>query len=207
MKKVKQNKSMKRDLEFLFEIGTLRRLKRVWTQFLNPDAANNAEHLFRVAWIALTIAKKEKVNDHEKILKLALVHDIPETRTGDLHYLSRQYATRNEFLAMEDIFEETVHKDEMMELFKEYEERKSIESKIVKDADNIDCELELAEMKDTGYSLGKIWSKSRKEHLYPKLYTKTAKELYNAIAVANPHDWHLLSKRNRFAGGDWKNKK
>ena len=137
---------------------------------------------------------------------MALAHDIAETRTGDVHYLSRQYTKRNEENAMSDILKDTILEHEMVELSKEYEERKTIESKIVKDADNLDVEFELAELRWMGHSLGSVWTKNREKLVYPHLYTKTAKELWKGIAKANPHDWHLLSPRNRFRGGDWKRK-
>ncbi|MFA6294929.1 MAG: HD domain-containing protein [Candidatus Paceibacterota bacterium] len=200
------NKALKRNTELLFEIGTMRHLDRVWRQFLNPDTANCAEHIFRVAWIAMTLAKLEKKGDHGKILKMALVHDLTETRTGDVHYLSRQYTKRSEIQAVEDMFEETVHSDEMIALFKEYEERKCIEAQIVKDADNLDVELELAEMRAKGFSLGHLWVKNRKDNVYPKLFTASAKKLWDNIGKTDPHDWHYYSKMNRHNGGDWKKK-
>src|SRR6185369_12794021 len=101
---------------------------------------------FRVAWIALTLAKHEGVEDNEKILKLALMHDIAESRTGDVNYLTRQYTKRDEIKAFKDLSFGTIHESEISELSKEYEERKSIESKIVKDADTLDVELELREL-------------------------------------------------------------
>lgn len=193
-----------RDIEFLFEVGAMRHIDRVWKQFMGPDVANCAEHIFRVAWIAFTIAKREGTGNHEKILKMAFAHDIAESRAGDVHYLSRQYTKRDEGTAIRDIFEGTVHEDEMVELIDEYEKRESIEAKIVKDADNIDVELELRELRGRGHSLGAVWMNSRTKHVYPKLYTKTARRFWKIIASAEPHNWHLNSSKNRFKSGDWK---
>lgn len=198
--------NIKRDIELLFEVGAFRFIDRAWKQFLNPDVANNAEHTFRTLWIALTIAKYEKNVDTGKLLKMALVHDIPESRCGDAHYLSRQYVEQDEMMAIEDVFEKTIYGSDMKELMVEYKERQSIESKIVKDADNIDVELELKELEFKGHSLGKIWEKGRQERVYPSLYTKTARLLWDEIKNSNPHNWHLNSNNNRFRGGDWKKK-
>jgi len=197
---------LKRDIETLFEISTFRYLDRVWKQFFNPDVANCAEHTFRVMWIALTLARYESNVNHEKIIKMAMIHDLPELRTGDVHYLSRQYTERKESEAMRDIFKDSVHEQEMNELFGEYEKRQSLESKIVKDADNLDIELELMEMKTKGYSLGSLWTTDRKKLIYPKLHTKSAKIFWDKIHLANPHDLHNKSPKNRFHAGDWKNK-
>ncbi len=193
----------KRDLEFLYEVGSLRHMPRLWKRFLTPDFKNNTEHTFRVAWIALMIANIEGTGNHEKILKLALLHDLPESRSTDVDYLSRQYVERNEDLAARDVFETTSLEEEFLELWHEYSERKSIEAKIVKDADNLDVDMELQEQETRGFKLKKFWSKQRDTAVYKKLYTKTAKRLAKLINKSNPHDWHL-NGRNRFNAGDWK---
>ncbi len=73
-----------RDVEFFYEIGQLRLINRMWRRFFQSETSNVAEHTLRVIWIALAIAKKENVRDEEKIMKMALVHDIAESRTGRL---------------------------------------------------------------------------------------------------------------------------
>jgi putative hydrolase of HD superfamily len=198
--------SIKRDIELLFEIGCFRFISRTWTRFLNVDGfQNNTEHSFRVAWIALMLAKHEKQGNHEKILKMALVHDLPESRTGDVDYLSRQYTERNEALAAADMFGDTSLQEEILALLHEYEERKSIESRLVKDADNLDVELELQEQRRRGHALKDLWGKTRKQSVYPKLFTKAAQHFWREIEKADRHDWHV-NTRNRFRGGDWKRK-
>ncbi|MEK7162482.1 MAG: HD domain-containing protein [Patescibacteria group bacterium] len=200
-------KVIKRDIELLFEISAFRHLDRVWRHFLNPDVANNSEHSFSVVWIALTLAKMEGVKNHEKILKMSLLHDLPESRCGDVHYLSRQYVIRKEDEAVKDIFKDTVHEKETLKLWREFEERKTPEAKIVKDADNLDVELELREQEYRGHSISKTLRPERNRLLHHRLFTKSAKILWKEIQKANPHDWHLKSPKNRFRGGDWKNKK
>ncbi len=193
---------MKRDLELLYEIGCLRRQQRSWSQFLYPDAASNTDHTFRVMWTALTLAKYEKVINTEKVLKMALVHDVPESRTGDTNYLSRQYVTENVEQAVEDIFGGTIVGPEFKKLWEEYEKRESIESKIVKDADTLDIDLELAEAIATGNPLGESFREHR-ELVSKMLFTESAKRLWKEIQNGDPHAWHLNS-RNRFNAGDWK---
>ncbi len=194
--------SMQRDLELLYEIGCLRFIQRSWHQFLNSHSANLADHHFRVVWIALLIAKHEGAGDHEKIMKMALVHDLGESRTGDLHYVSRQYSERNEDLAIDDIFHDTAIGEEIAAIWHEYEKKECIEAKIVKDADNLDVDLELQEMEAVGSTLKKSFEPTRKAVL-DRLYTETAKKLWHEIQGSNPHDWHLHA-RNRLNSGDWK---
>lgn len=199
---------MQNDIDLLFEIGTMRYVERTWKQFLSADFANNAEHSFRVAWIALMLAKMESKDqpiDTGKLLKIALLHDLAETRTGDVNYLSRQYTQRNDDLAVNDIFTETCL-DEMKELWAEYVERKTIEAKIVKDADNLDVDMELAEQASKGNTVKDEWQYMREGAVVKNFYTESAKHIWNEIQVTSPHRWHLKS-RNRFNAGDWKQDK
>lgn len=192
----------RRDLEFLYEIGCLRHIKRTWSRFLTPEFQNLAEHHLRVIWIAMIIAKHEGVKSIEKIVSLAMLHDVPESRTGDVDYLSRQYVKRNEDLGVKDIFAGTVFEKEFISLWKEYEKRDSIEANIVKDADTLDVDMEIQEQEVRGNKIGNSW-KNMRLTAAKKLYTKTAKEIWKAIQTSNPHDWHYKG-RNRFISGDLK---
>ncbi len=202
----KKTDTTKRDVELLFELGAFRFIERTWRQFFGVNVQNCAEHTFKVAWIATVLAKHEKDVDMEKLLRIALVHDISESRCGDVHYLSRQYVKRDEKLAMEDIFSGTSFGNEMKELIEEYEKRDSLESKIVKDADNLDVHLEIKEICSRGHTIGKTWKAHREQNVYPKLYTTSARKFWKAISKADPFSWHNDSPRNRFRGGDWKKK-
>ncbi len=195
--------SMHRDIEFLYEIGNLRFIQRQWKRFLNADFANLAEHHLRVAWLALIIAKYENAKDTDKILKMALVHDIAESRTGDVDYLSRQYTKRDEELGIKDILKDTELENEFLKIWREYEKRESIESKIVKDADTLDVDFELQEQKIRGAGLADALSQNREFVASNKIYTKTAKKMWDAVQNASPHDWHVKG-RNRRNAGDWK---
>lgn len=190
-------------MEFLYEIGTLRLIPRQWARFLNTGTANLAEHHFRVMWLALIIAKYEGVKNTEKVLKMALVHDIAESRTVDVDYLSRQYVERNEELGIKDMLKNTAIEKEFLELSQEYEERKSKEAQIVKDADNLDIDMEIREQLARGNSLAEEWKGFRSQVKRNNLYTKTAKKIWVGIYKSDPHDWHTKG-RNRIKAGDWK---
>ena len=77
---------------------------------------------------------------------MALVHDISEIRSVDTEYISRQYTTRHEEEAVRDTLGGTCLQDYYMALAEEVEARETIESKIVKDADTLDCDFEIREM-------------------------------------------------------------
>lgn len=184
---------MKRDLDFLFEVGALRRIPRMWVHFFGPGMANNAEHSFRVAWIALMLARKEKKGDIAKILMMALLHDVDEGRTGDLDRFMRKYVERDKRRAIGDILEGTLVEGELLTVWKEYEERKSIEAKIVKDADLLEADMELAEMASMGNEQAQKWLKDAKRQ-EPKWHTASAKKMAAEIRKADAARWYLNRK-------------
>lgn len=198
-----RTKKLNRDVQLLFEVGCLRFVQRTWRQFLNPDFENLAEHHLKVIWIAVILAKYEGIKNIEKVMKMALIHDLAESRTGDVNYLQKQYVKRFDQLGINDVLKETIIEKEFLDLWKGYEKQRSIESKIVKDADNLDVDFEIREQGARGMTIGEGWIKSRKSFVYRRLNTKTAKRLWKAIYSSNPHDWHYKG-RNRFNNGDWK---
>lgn len=193
----------KRDLEFLYEIGCLRFIKRAWSQFLGSNYANLAEHHLRVIWLAMTLAKMEKKKVNlENIIKMALVHDIAESRTGDVHYISRQYTKRDEEKAARDMLKDTILEKEMLSAWHEYEARATLESKLVKDADWLDVDFEIQEQKAIGAAHMKAWDENRST-MRKIFFTKSAKKLSKEIQKSNPLDWYK-NARNRFTEGDYK---
>lgn len=199
--------NLERDLDFLYEVGCLRHIQRTWKQFLNPDFQNLSEHILRVVWISLILAEYieeagQPVN-REKMMKMAIVHDLSESRSVDSNYISRQYVERFEAEAIKDTLENTSLLDEFVGLWHEYEERSSIEAQLVKDADTLDVDLELKEQEYRGLKLGDDTLEGRMYVAQEKLYTEVAREFFYAIQESNPNDWHAKGK-NRFTSGDWK---
>lgn len=183
-----------RDLEFLYEIGSLRNIPRAWIQHLATDCASTLEHTLRVVFIALLIARREGVNNEEKIIKMALVHDLAEARTADLAYVHKVYTTTDDARAARDLFAETAFPD-LEKILQEYEKRVSKEAKIVKDADNLDIDLELRELMERGNQVAKKKQPLRKFVRNKKLYTKTAKKLWDEIQKSDPASWHLSANK------------
>ena len=59
--------SLSRDLEFLYELGSLRNMQRGCRQHLGVDCANDLEHTMRVVFLALAIGRREGNIDENKI--------------------------------------------------------------------------------------------------------------------------------------------
>ncbi len=186
--------SYKRDIEFLFELGSLRNMDRGWKQHLGVDCANDMEHTLRVLWLALILARKHGGCDESMIIKMALTHDLCETRVSDHSYIQKVYVKADEEKALNDTLKGTSLEDfeQIQEL---YEARESIESKIVKDADNLDVELELKELIERGHQLPKRWQVFRQMIHDEKLHTKVAKDFWKDVQDADPADWHMNANK------------
>jgi putative hydrolase of HD superfamily len=189
-----------RDVHLLFELGALRHVDRTWRHFGGFPFANVAEHSFRVAWLAWVIATREG-GDTGKVVLMAMVHDTPETRTGDVNYLSRMYTTRHEQLAFDDQYAATSVGPQAASLWAEYEARETLEARIVKDADTLDCDFELREAAAAGSVMEERLAATRLA-AFNKLNTEAAREIYRALAGSDPHSWHV-NGRNRHTHGDW----
>lgn len=202
MRAMTQPTQLSRDIEFLYEMGTLRYATRTWNQFLNPNCQNLTEHTLRVIWIALILAKHEGITNTEKVMKMAICHDISESRSVDVNYISRQYADRHEDKAIADTLDGTALIEEFLPIWEEYERKDCPEAQVVKDADNLDVDLELKELEAMGNKLGKALSPTREKVAATKFYTATARQMWKDIQNSDPHTWHMTGK-NRLTTGDW----
>ncbi len=187
--------TVKRDIEFLYEVGSLRNVERGWRQHFAVTMTNNLEHSMRVAFLALIIARKEGVGNEEKILKMALIHDLAETRTSDHSYVQKVYVEADEKKAAHDLFTGTILENLKTDILHEYEARESIEAKIVKDADNLDIDLELKELEERGHLLPAKKMAFRKKIREEKLYTNTARKMWDEIVESDPASWHLTANK------------
>ncbi|MCL2094601.1 HD domain-containing protein [Candidatus Saccharibacteria bacterium] len=131
------------------------------------------------------------------------MHDITETRTGDVQSMSRMYTTRDEKLAITDQTTDITLSAELRALWHEYEARQTLASQIVKDADNLDCELECVESTARGETFGRKIQKNIRTTIRDRLFTDSAKTLYDAIQTGDPLDW-FVHGRGRHTHGDWK---
>lgn len=93
---------MENILKFLLQIGKLKTLRRtgwVLRDVKNPETV--AGHSFRLAILAWIFGKKKKFN-LEKLIKMALIHDIVEILAGDVtpydHLILKNPARRKEIL-------------------------------------------------------------------------------------------------------------
>lgn len=179
---------MKTLTNFLFEIGTLRKIARSHRQTLLTDdlSDNIASHSFRVSMIGLFLAQLEKV-DVKKVVIMCLTHDIAETRSGDQNWVHKKYLKVFEEEIIESQFSFLPKNSEVTKIAKEYCDRQTLEAKVAKDADLIDQLLLLKEYAWQGNLEAKQWLKN-KDH-EKMLFTKSAKKVAREISIQKPSDW------------------
>ncbi|MFW6324109.1 MAG: HD domain-containing protein [Desulfovibrionales bacterium] len=177
------NTSWKRLADFLFEVGMLRKTPRTGYQFLGSGAENVAEHSFRTAVIAYTLAKLEGA-DIQRTVFLALFHDLHEARTGDFNYVNKIYNTTDAEKALSDSLQGT-GLDEILDFHQELETAESQEAVLAQDADQIDLILNLKEELGLGNRYAATWMECAMERLRTKIGRRMAQE----IAKSDHTDW------------------
>ena len=136
-------------ISVLLELQRLKRLDRTgWVlRGLPPGAESVAAHSYGVALTAMLLADECAARgagvDAERVLRLALLHDLQETRTGDMprtvaQYYGAEARRRAERAAFDDVMRGTRAAEAYARLHEDYEERASTEAKLVKAADVID---------------------------------------------------------------------
>jgi putative hydrolase of HD superfamily len=199
-----KNEDDKKIANFLFEIGTMRKLPRIHQQvLLTQDLSDNiATHSYRVSLIAWFLAKMEKADPYKTVM-MALFHDAKEVRSGDHNYIHKKYVK---------IFEEEISKEQLgglpfsdlLDLDLEFEKRESRESIIVKDADLLDQILLLKEYVHQGNHEAELWLSGEKgaeggNVHYRNLKTESAKKLGKEILDGKVSEWweNIWTPKNR----------
>jgi putative hydrolase of HD superfamily len=152
----------------------------------NPESV--AEHSFRTAVIAYLLAELEGVNT-ERATFMALFHDAGEARTNDLHRIARRYVDWENVdkKVAEDQSKrlpEHIRKG-MMALNSEYEEANSVEARIARDADLLECLIQAREYQTMGCDDVSDWISNARA----ALLTDSAKKIAEACMETEPREW------------------
>jgi len=90
---------------FLFEVGMLSRTPRSGYQFLGSGTESVAEHILRTVFVGYTLCKMDDSLDESRVLKMCILHDLPEARTGDMNYVNKKYVDVDEDKAVKELTE------------------------------------------------------------------------------------------------------
>jgi 5'-deoxynucleotidase YfbR-like HD superfamily hydrolase len=156
-------------LPVLVELQRLKRLERTgWSLRGMPNGTESvASHSFGVSIAAMLLAdelvRRGVAIDVERVLKLALLHDWPEARVGDMprtaiSYFGLTARKLAESRAFSDIADSLNNCDLYRDLHQEYEQRETLEARLVKAADVIDLLVQALALERAGArGLDEFW--------------------------------------------------
>jgi len=189
---------MKDIVNFLFEVGMLQKTPRTGFQFLGSGCESVAEHVLRTIFIGYTLCKLEEDIDESRVVKMCLFHDLPEARTGDMNYVNKKYVAVDEEKAVRELTETLFFGEDIKSCIDEFNERKTKESLIARDADQLALILQLKEYGDLGNKYSKEWI----AFAIQRLRTENARETARRIIETDSSDWWFKDKGDWWINGD-----
>ncbi len=185
---------MKDIANLLFEARKLKHIPRSGYQFLEVGKESVAEHCFMTAFIAYVMARMNPDVDADRLICMCLLHDFPEARIGDLNYVQKQYVTADETRALKNTAKNLSFGPEMTALVDEFNEAKTLEARLARDADQIAFILDLKALADMGYASPQKWIK----HVSSRVQTQTGKDLFEMIVKTDSDEWWLKDYPDNF---------
>ncbi len=170
---------------FLYE-AVLKNLPRAGWLFLGiPQPESVAEHSFRVGMVGMVLAAMAGA-DVGHTVALGVMHDVHETRIGDVPSVGRAYVSTAKPEAV------TAHRPrpsadvakQIQELTNEYEANETLEARLAHDADKIETLLQAIEYEAQGYA-----SAAWRETSLAALRTEVGQELARAVGATGPDEW------------------
>lgn len=178
---------MKNIANLLFQANILKNIPRSGYHFLGAGKESVAEHSFSVSFIGFVMAQMEPDVDAFRLIAMCLVHDLPEAKTGDLNYVQKKYVTANENKALRHITKNLPFGTTLADLIMEFNERRSLESKLAHDADQLALILDLKALSDIGYDPPQKWL----PFALNRLETKTGQAIAQNIMKTEWDAWWL----------------
>lgn len=167
-------------IEFCKIIGNLKKNKRTgWiTEVGIKNAESVADHIFRTTILTMILSDMRRL-DTEKMIRMALLHDLEEAIMGDWDVKTKEEfgqkeVKRREMESIKKILSKLPEKLEKkyMELWKETKEKRSEEAKLIEGIDKLEMVFQTLEYEKDGYDkerLKKFWEFSKKRIEDPEL--------------------------------------
>jgi putative hydrolase of HD superfamily len=140
-----RGKGCGRLLAVLLEANELKTIPRMgWRVRGVTDGESVAEHSYSVALISMILADRMDIEvDKEKLLRIALLHDLSEHMLGDIHapatkLLGEEEKERAEERVLRQLFEGIDEGERYVELWKEFADRTSVEGRLVRAVDKLE---------------------------------------------------------------------
>lgn len=173
---------------FFYEAGNLKRVRRSGWWLINIENPESvADHSFRAAVIGYVLACLEKVNTG-RVTLMCLFNDFHEARINDLHKVGHRYINFREA-------ETKAHKEQteplgdigndIFSFHNEFQQQKTKESLVARDADLLECLVQAREYMKIGYTDAQDWI----DNTLPLFATDSAKRLAHELIETDPNDW------------------
>ena len=179
---------MPEDIDFLIESYNLKDEVRTGWLFKGvKDPESVASHVWGVKFLCLLYAEEENV-DEGKAVKMAVIQDLPEAKTGDL--VSQKHADRYERTdeEKEDLEKKAIHDlppedrfENIINLWEEYQERETDIAQFVKDMDMIDMCIQALKYEKENRRSSERDMDEFFEYTEERLNTETGKRLFDEI--------------------------
>jgi putative hydrolase of HD superfamily len=184
--------------DFLFEVGMLCKTPRSGYQFLGSGRESVAEHVLRTVFIGYALCKINNSLDELRVLKMCILHDLPEARTGDMNYVNKKYVEVDEAKAVMALTEDLFFGDDIRQAIAEFNAKETKESQIARDADQIALILQLKEYGDLGNKYSDEWIK----YALQRLSTEEGKKLADRIIQTDSSHWWFKDKSDWWINGN-----
>jgi putative hydrolase of HD superfamily len=163
-------------VDLFLEAATLKRMPRTgWLLRGVPHVESVAEHSFGVAFVALALAgalAEEHSLDLEKVLIMALLHDLAEVRLTDLplpavRLIPAEVKSRAEEKAIAALLAPLPNAGRLQALWHEFEDRDSPEGRLVRDADKVEMMVQCLRYEQAGSrGLDEFWQNMDRQEWY-----------------------------------------
>ena len=176
-----ENQNNKRPyVNLINEFGMLSRLPRSGFSFLGTGKQSVAEHSYGVLSIAFVLAHCcEESVDELRLLQLCLLHDLPESRIGDHNYVQKKYISSDDNKVFKDIENASPLGKFIVEAVEEFEELKTLEALLARDADHLELLITLKMELDTGNPRAAEWFEVSEKRLHTDVAKKLAQEIWD----------------------------
>ncbi len=148
--------------ELLLEALGLKDVDRAgWLRVGVPRPESVAAHSWGIALLALALCPAHL--DRERVLALAILHDLPEVRTGDLtphDPVSPEEKARREDEAARALLGA---RPDLLALWREYEDEQTPESRFVHALDKLDMALQALRYADLGADTREFLASARRK--------------------------------------------
>ena len=189
-------KQLKNITNLIYEAGAVKRMRRTGWMILGDNDEGVGEHSFMTCVIAYLLAKQINADPSttlrasmETVLVMSVFHDFHEARTGDLDKIAKFYMTRDQDKANRDIFKGI--DDELLKTLDIYEQKQTIEARIVFEANVIAFAVELKLLIEKGNVRAQEWLDANTK----RLRIAEAVALADNLNKTSSQDWWITIRK------------